>query len=115
MTAEVQRKPVFSPQFLTHLADNNPLGMNLSADDVQAWFDLNWVKYETYRYKNHKRAIAAWWSRVSQYDIAQARERIARLQETDEVAVMEALAEDIQEPSTQPRVDHFKRMSKNAF
>ncbi len=106
----VQRKPVFSPEVLEHLAVNNPLGLKLTGEVVQSWFDTVWVKYETYKYRNHRRAIASWWSRVSSYDIEKAKERLARLKEQDEVAVMEALAEDLHETDPKPRTDYFARM-----
>ncbi len=108
--AEVQAKPVFSPKVLNHLAANNPLGMRLTGEDVQDWFDMIWCKYETYRYKDHRRAVGSWWSRISSLDITRARERAARMREQDEVAVMEALAEDIHETDPKPRTDYFARM-----
>jgi len=88
-------KPVLSPRFKRELADNNPIGMLLTEDDVQAWFDLVWLKFSTYNYRQGrgcKSAIVRWWSRVRESEIDQARTRAARIADEHEVRSLDRQA-----------------------
>lgn len=91
-------KPVLSPRFLRELANENPIGMILSEEDVQAWFDLVWLRFKTYQYKRKgvRKAIIRWWSNVKESEILQARERLARMHDELDVAELERQAvEDV--------------------
>ena len=68
-------KPTLDTAFWQQLADHNPIGMQLSADDARNWFDFIWLKYSTHGYRNHKRAIISWWGRIREYEIEDARGR----------------------------------------
>ena len=105
-------KPVMSPSFWEELADNNPLGMQLSAADARHWFDLVWLRYSTYRYTKHRRAIINWWSRVSESEIEQARQRAARIVNDEENAKLEARAQA--ETKLTLVTDHFSRLRERA-
>jgi len=78
------RKPNFPPQFWQDLADNNPLGFDLSADDAKAWFDFVWLQYRERHYKRHRKAIVSWWSRLRPDDIDRARARMQEIRDTAE-------------------------------
>lgn len=85
----MKEKPQLSPQFWQDLADNNPIGMKLSADDARAWFDYVWLSYRERRYTRHRLAIISWWSRVSEEEIEGARDRAARIAEESTLDRME--------------------------
>lgn len=103
-------KPVFSPDFVRDLAENNPIGMLLTEDDFRAWFDLIWIKYKLRGYSNHKRAVTNWWSNVREGDIIQARERTRRLTEETAIANLERAAADFAPPTNVQNI--FAKVSK---
>ena len=72
-------KPKLSPQFCRALAEENPIGLPLTEDDVREWFDFVWARYRDYGYRNHARAIKSWWHRIEWRDIERARERAHNL------------------------------------
>jgi hypothetical protein len=82
-------KPVLSPRVLRELAEHNPIGMRLTEADVEAWFDMVWLSFSTYNYRNTRRAVIRWWSRVSESEIQRARQRAARIADESEVAALE--------------------------
>ena len=84
-------KPVLSPKFKRELANNNPIGMLLSEDDVQSWWDLVWLTFSTYGYteRGRRTAIIRWWSRVTEPEIERARARTERIQDETETAAIE--------------------------
>ena len=92
-------KPTLPPGFWAELAEHNPIGILLDASDAEAWFDFVWLRYTTYGYRNHKRAIISWWSRVNEADIQKARERVARIQDERETAALENFARTRGEPN----------------
>jgi len=104
-------KPVLSPAFLQELAENNPIGMQLDSADVQAWFDLIWLKFKTHRYKQQKRAIISWWSRVRESEIDDARARVTRMRDDAQVAAIEASLGNVI-PIRRPGVDHFAKLGR---
>lgn len=73
-------KPAFpkglklDPEFIQKLIDHNPLGMaNLTEDDIIAWVNSIWLRFEAKKYRNRKRALVSWWSRVKREELDQAR------------------------------------------
>ncbi len=68
-------KPVLSPSFKKELAADNPFSEPISMNDVQAWWDIAWLTYKTYGYRNHKRAIRRWWARARIEELHRARDR----------------------------------------
>ena len=94
-------KPVLSPAFKQRLATHNPIGMSLSTEDVDAWFHVIWPKYAEYQYKNHQRAIAKWWSKVTEREIQDCREASRRRKAA-------VIAERVdQSESSRPAVNFF--------
>lgn len=72
-------KPVFGPDFFRELAIENPLGVELSEEDAEAWWHwIAWPAYKTHRYKDHKRAVRNWWARLTFTELTRAREARAR-------------------------------------
>lgn len=96
-------KPSFPPGFWADLAEENPLGVALSAQDTKEWFDWAWFRYKTYDYRNHKRAVRRWWSGVTQADLDRSRERARNLRSAD---TAQAIAAD---PAPSPP-DLFSRL-----
>jgi hypothetical protein len=87
-------KPILAPALLRELAKENPFGITLSMNDVQAWWDLTWLTYKTRKYRNHKRAIRSWWARATLDDLHRARlrkeiERMDRLDRAQEAILAE--------------------------
>ncbi len=63
-------KPVFNPEFFRELAQDNPLGMDLTPEIAEAWWHyVAWPRYKTYRYRSHRRAVTKWWASVSKADL----------------------------------------------
>ena len=95
--------------FLQDLAENNPWGKEVSADDVAAWFDLIWPRYALRGYSRHKKAITSWWSRCTWDELEKARERAANLSANEGLA---KLTRDVTEAQTEhrPVVDFFSRL-----
>lgn len=87
------RKPKLSPQFWADLAANNPLGYDLTAEDVEGWFDFVWLQYRERHYKRHQRAIISWWSRVRPEDIERARARMNEISGSAEAKRLQDLGE----------------------
>lgn len=84
-----QSKPDWSDEFWQELADADPLGLGVDVQDVKDWFDWIWLrfKYGGKRgrpYRNHKRAVVAWWSRVQEWEITRARARGQRIRDRQE-------------------------------
>ncbi len=78
------KKPVFSPQFFSELAEENPLGVELEPEMVEAWWQyIAWPRYKTYKYRDHKRAVTRWWAGVCREDLSRARTALAHAREAD--------------------------------
>lgn len=106
-------KPSLPPSFWHQLAANNPLGMTLTADDARAWFDLVWISYAQRGYRNHKRAIAAWWLNVREEEIDRARARVERISdEAETTAIEERIVAEEQAAAGIARLDHFSKLRK---
>ena len=95
-------KPHLSPSFATMLAEHNPIGMSLTPDDVTDWFDYVWPMYSTRGYRNHRRAIAMWWSLITEYDIERSRSRATRIRSEAENAQLDKLSESINRAPATP-------------
>jgi hypothetical protein len=92
-------KPVMRPEFWADLGSACPHGTQ-SPELVRAWFKLKWPVYQTYRYRNHKRAIANWWSRVGSRELDQAREYLEATRDQQDSARLNSLAEELNAPRT---------------
>ena len=103
------KKPVMPPAFWQELADHSPTGIRVSAADVQNWFDFVWLRYSTYGYRNHKRAIIQWWSRVRDSEVESALQRADRIVNDDENAAIEAQVSKLPFAYHAPR-DHFAKL-----
>jgi hypothetical protein len=103
-------KPTFPEKFWMQLAENNPIGMLLEPADAEAWFDFVWLRYSTYGYRSHRRAIINWWSRVTEPEILKARERVARIQDECETAALEDIASR-RETATVVPIDFAARLT----
>lgn len=104
-------KPSLPDSFWQELADHNPIGIPLTAQDARDWFEFVWLRYSTHGYRNHKRAIINWWSRVYESEIERAQERASRIRSEAENARLEALAEQ----EAQPRgnvIDFASRLAR---
>ena len=67
-------RPVFKPEFYRELASENPLGLTIHWREVEAWFNIvAWPAYKTYPYRQHKKAVRRWWSRVSERELDRVR------------------------------------------
>lgn len=87
------RKPSFPPDFLQRLADENPLGVECSVQDVRDWIGLIWLRYSERGYKRHRKAIVAWWSRLTHEELERARARGSELRARQESERLRALRE----------------------
>ncbi len=92
-------KPIFAPAFWRELAAACPLGP-CEPEVVESWFEIAWPKINARNYRNTKRAVAAWWSRVAQYELDQAQQRLYAMgekAESDELEAMAKRANDVEE------------------
>lgn len=105
---------LLSPSFKRELAEHNPIGMLLTEEDVQAWFDMVWLRFSTRRYRNRRRAIIAWWSRVKEHEILEARNRAERMRDEKETALLEAMiGQAPEEPANVVQAqDRFARVAR---
>ncbi len=83
-------KPKLPREFWQKLADVEPYGIKLTPEQVESWFDIKWPAYSERRYKIHRRAIAAWWSRVYEREVHQAVERLAEQTERSQIERLES-------------------------
>ncbi len=105
----MSEKPVMKPEFWQMLADVRPHGRELTAADVESWFDLKWPSYSASGYRNHKKAIASWWARVWESEIDAAIERRVAIEDLDETRRLEAqLSDDAEERAETP--NHFLQL-----
>lgn len=75
----LEGKPVLSPAMLAELARDNPLGITITPDEVEAWWNyVAWPRFKTYEYRQHGRAIRKWWARVRMDEIEHARASMGR-------------------------------------
>lgn len=88
-------KPVLSDGFCRELAAENPLGDDITIQDVRDWFDLKWLQYRERGYSNHRRAIIRWWSNLTEAELSRARERASRLRERAEAKRMREIEEAV--------------------
>ena len=106
----MMEKPVFKPDFWQLLADAQPYGIELTAEDVESWFDLKWPSYSQRQYKSHKKSVTSWWGRVREDEILQAIERRITIEDRVQIRRMEArLGEDRTDET--PVVDHFAKLT----
>lgn len=103
-------KPVLPDTFWRMLAENNPIGMRMQPEDARAWFDMIWLKFQERQYRNVKRAIISWWSRVREHEIEQARERAFRIRSEAENERLEALSKEINSGQAAPSTDWASRL-----
>ena len=102
----MSEKPVMKPEFWEMLAEARPFGRELTAADVESWFDLKWPVYSTNGYRNHRKAIATWWGRVWEREIDEAVERRRAIEDLEETRRLEQqLAPEPEEPAEVP--NHF--------
>ena len=87
-------EPDLSPELCRTLAHFNPLGMEISEEEVRSWAFIIWPTFLDYGYKNHPRALKNWWKRVTERDILQARERLHRLAQEREIQSLERHSEE---------------------
>ena len=95
---DIQKRPVprvLAPALLRELAEENPLGLRLTPEEVGGWWKLTWPRYKTYRYRNHGRAVRSWWSRVTPRELAAARAVLAAEQDQALREQEERLREDV--------------------
>lgn len=109
----MKSKPRMPVGYWQHLADSNPIGMQLTAQDAEAWFDMVWLRYRMKTYRRHQQAITNWWSRISRREIEQARERAALILNERENEELEARAVRESQQANASRVDHFARLTSN--
>jgi hypothetical protein len=104
-------KPVLSPSLLSTLAESNPLGAPVEPSVVQAWFDMVWPRFQTYRYtqRGFPRAVASWWQRIRPGELQAARARALALEEEAVDARMTALAREAN--SVDPRPSRSRQHS----
>lgn len=82
-------EPNLSPSLCRTLAHFNPLGMEITEDEVRSWAFIIWPTFITYKYKKPDVALRKWWRRVTERDISQARDRLCRLAEEREIKALE--------------------------
>ena len=82
-------KPNPPREFWQKLADVQPFGIELTAEQVQSWFDTKWPTYSERGYTQHRRAIANWWNRVYEDEIHRAIERLDRIEERTKIRRLE--------------------------
>ena len=73
---DIEKRPaprVLAPALLRELAEENPLGLRLTPEEVGAWWELTWTAYKTHGYKLHGKAIRSWWSRLTYVELDRAR------------------------------------------
>jgi len=87
----MKKKPVFTSEFLQELAEACPLGP-CSPELVQSWFDISYPKMAQRGYSRWKLAVASWWSRVRDYELERAQDRLDAMADAHENAVLEDLA-----------------------
>ena len=87
-------EPKLSPELCRTLAHYNPLGMEISEEEVRSWVFIIWPTFLEYKYKKQDRALKSWWKRISESDILQARERLRRLAEEREVKILDGHSEE---------------------
>lgn len=72
-------KPEFAPSFFEELAQDNPLGITISAAEAEAWWNwIAWPRYKTYGYKRHKVAVRRWWAGITISDLKRTVEAMGR-------------------------------------
>ena len=91
-------EPNLSPDLCRTLAHFNPLGMEITEEEVRSWAFIIWPMFLGYGYKKPNVALTKWWSHVTERDIIQARARLQRMSEEKEIAVLTSHVED--EPPT---------------
>lgn len=92
-------KPTFSPRFWRELAEACPFGP-CEPKLVESWFEIAWPAMKARGYRNHKRAVASWWSRIYESDLERAQQRLDAIEERGEREEMRAgyeLANDVRE------------------
>lgn len=72
------------------LIDVEPHGLQPTIADAKSWFDMKWPAYEPRRYKNHRRAMGSWWSRINRRELELAIERRVRIEDRKTVERLEA-------------------------
>jgi hypothetical protein len=68
-----------SPALLRELAEDNPLGITLTPEEVMGWVQyVCWPRFKTYKYQQRTRAMKRWWASVRMEDIQRARDAMGR-------------------------------------
>jgi len=109
----MKARPKLPEGFWAALAENNPVGMPLTEQDARDWFDMVWLRYSTYGYRRHDRAIINWWSRLSRQEIESVRERAEGIRGERENAELEARAKSESIEANVVRIDHFAKLRSN--
>ena len=102
-------KPVLSISFKKELAAENPFHVPVTMNDVEAWWDLTWLRYKTYRYKNHKRAIRRWWARARYEELLDAR---GRKQAIENVHLQDRQDRMVLRDRTEPSVERSAQLAR---
>jgi hypothetical protein len=105
-----KKQPRLDSSFWALLAEYNPHGLDLSADDVRAWFDFVWPQYAARRYSKHQRAITSWWSRARVWEVERAIARRDEIANQADNARLEKEAESESREANVVRIDHFAKL-----